>query len=164
MQDAIARVRAYQHAYNAPDPPSKRADQRVLATRRRSEASINRWLVRRPDWLYQTTDGRYLGLSTSGLRSNHDGPFINIVYPSETNPSDYPDVPAFETDPLNNQFGTGGNRPLSATMSNTTFELAANNFLGTQPQQVTPAEVLPTNWLGYLVDSLPSGEFEDAVG
>ena len=65
---------------------------------------------------------------------------------------------------LNDQFGTGGNRPLSTTTSNTTFELAANNFLlGAQPQQVTPAEVLPVNWLNYLIDSLPSGEFEDAV-
>ena len=143
MQDAIARVRAYQHAYNAPDPPSKRGFTWHV---RRSDASLNRMLVSHPEGLWAHTDGRLLGLGSSGLRSNHDGPFMGEMWNLD-----------------NDQYGTGGNRPLSATTSNTTFTLAANNFLGTQPQQVTPAEVLPVNWLAYLVNSLPSGEFEDAV-
>ena len=74
IQDAIARVRATQHAYNAPDPPSKSGFTWHV---RRDDASVSRMLVNHPDSLWTTIDGRYLGLGSSELWSNHDGPSIN---------------------------------------------------------------------------------------
>ena len=44
--------------------------------------------------------------------------------------------------------------------SNTTVDAG---LLGEPIRQDTPAEVLPANWLSYLIDNLPSGRFEDAV-
>ena len=128
IQDAIARVRATQHAYNAPDPPSKCAKRDWgWLSHPTSVEGLHFELVNNPTNLIGFGDN-WLGLTYPGLRSNHDGPFMGEMWNLD-----------------NDQYGTGGNRPLSATT-----------------RQVTPTEVIPTNWLGYFVDtsSIRSGEFD----
>ena len=161
IQDAIARVRATQHAYNAPDPPSKRADESAIRPRGSFGAENFAWdLIRLPHQLFQDSDGTFMGLGSSGLRSNHNGPFMDTVVMRSNG---FRETTKQESH-LNAQYGSGGLSEIHSTMSNTTVDAG---LLGQPIRQVTPAETLPVNWLGYFVNTLQSqsvtGEFEDAV-
>ena len=167
IQDAIARVRATQHAYNAPDPPSKRAQYRG-ANRPRGDFAVDNFaseVITLPNQLYQDSDGTRMGLrpweGAWGLRSNHDGPFPEPL------------------SGFNADLGPGGLSRLPSTTSNTTVDAGNSgqmHWYGLGPlRQVTPEEVMPTNWVAYFLDeqwfqggtvgppTTPGREFEEAV-
>ena len=160
MQESIARIRAYEHAVNARDPPTKRVRRtwNALETWGWDQDRFGQFLTDNPTSLVQDSSGQWMGLGSNVFRSDHGGPWRAPVSTWRYNwhqgrlTSTKEERPVFPSTGGGNAWGTDVLR-LGHTQSDTALSFSRNqpnDPEATIDTSYYPSEVVPETWFHWL--------------
>ena len=147
MQESIARIRAYEHAVNARDPPTKRVRRtwNALETWGWDQDRFGQFLTDNPTSLVQDSSGQWMGLGSNVFRSDHQ--MGGWYWSSPDFPLYYSSGNAWDSDVLR----------LGHTQSDTQVMYSRkrpNDPEATIDSEYWPSEVVPQTWFHWLTSQL----------